>query len=135
MEARSIKAGASVLKSEKGEYSLPAKDRTGAQELRLGQAPEREPFRLGEDPLSQSVGRHLYLLLRLPDSDAEVPALDFLLPDHDDVGNPFLLRRPDFLPERVVRIVEVGADVRQAVEQAAALSFASTKFHSYFMTK
>src|SRR5256885_16766125 len=104
MEARSMKPGASVLKSEKGEYSVPAKDRTGAQELRLGQAPEREAFRLGEDPLSQSVGRHLYLLLRLPDSDVEVPALDFLLPDHDDVGNPFLLRRPDFLPERVVRI-------------------------------
>src|SRR2546428_334507 len=121
MEARSIKAGASVLKSEKGEYSLPAKDRTGAQERRLGQGPEREAFRLGEDPLSQSVGRHLYLLLRLPDPDVEVPALDFLLPHHDDVGNPFLLRRPDFLPVRVVRTVEAGADVRQTVEQASGV--------------
>src|SRR2546427_13253381 len=119
MEARSIKAGASVLKSEKGEYWLPAKDRTGAQERRLRQGPEREAFRLREDSLSQGVNRHLRLLLRRPDPDVEGPGLDFLLPDHDDVGNPFLLRRPDFLRERVVRIVEVGADVRQAVEQAS----------------
>src|SRR5207245_7079201 len=119
MEARSIKAGASVLKSEKGEYSLPAEDRTGAQERRLGQGPEREAFRLGEDPLSQGVDHHLRLLLRRPDPDVEGPGLDLLLPDHNDVGNPFLLRRPDFLRERVVRIVEVGADVWQAVEQAS----------------
>src|SRR5437867_6743988 len=119
MGARSIKAGASVLKFEKGEYSLPAEDRTGAQESWLCQGPEREAFRLGEDPLSQGVDRHLRLFLRLPHPDVEVPALDLLLPDHDDVGNPFLLRRSDFLGERVVRIVEVGADVRQAVEQAS----------------
>src|SRR5213594_3754426 len=97
MGARSIKAGASVLKFEKGEYSLPAKDRTGAQERGLGQGPEREAFRLGEDPLSQGVDRHLRLLLRRPDPDVKGPGLDFLLPDHGDVGNPFLLRRPDFL--------------------------------------
>src|SRR5207249_8986885 len=116
---RSIKAGASVLKFEKGEYSLPAEDRTGAQERRLGQGPEREAFRLGEDPLSQGVDHHLRLLLRRADPDVEGPGLDLLLPDHNDVGNPFLLRRPDFLRERVVRIVEVGADVWQAVEQAS----------------
>src|SRR2546429_9750243 len=113
------KAGASVLKFEKGEYSLPAEDRTGAQESRLCQAPEREAFRLGEDPLSQGVDRHLRLFLRLPHPDIEVPALDLLLPDHDDVRNPFFLRRPDFLRERVVRIVKVGANVRQAVGQAS----------------
>src|SRR5256885_7668328 len=117
MGARSIKAGASVLKFEKGEYSLPAEDRTGAQESWLCQAPEREAFRLGEDPLSQGVDRHLRLFLRLPQPDVEGPALDLLLPHHDDVRNPFFLRRPDFLRQRVVRVVEVGADVRQAVEQ------------------
>src|SRR2546427_12071589 len=105
MEARCIKAGASVLKSEKGEYSLPAKDRTGAQERRLGQGPGREAFRLGEDPLSQSVGRHLYLLLRLPEPDVEVPGLGCLLPQHDVGANPFLLCRPDVHPESSVRSV------------------------------
>src|SRR2546428_3524461 len=104
-----IKGGASVLKAEKGEYLLPAKDRTGAQERRLRQGPEREAFRLGGDPLSQSVGRHLYLLLRLPDPNVEVPALAFLLPHPDHVGNPFFLRRADFLRGRVLRIVEVDA--------------------------
>src|SRR5712692_4954573 len=121
MEARSIKPGASVLKFEKGEYSLPTENRTGAQESWFRQGPEGEPFRLGEDPLSKDVDRHFRLLLRLPNPDVEVPALDFLLPDHDDVGNPFLLRGPDFPRERVVRIVEVGADVREAVEEASGV--------------
>src|SRR5438093_9734220 len=116
MGARSIKAGASVLKFEKGEYSLPAKDRTGAQERGLGQGPEREAFRLGEDPLSQGVDRHLRLLLRRPDPDVKGPGLDFLLPDHGDVGNPFLLRRPEFLGARVVRRVDVSADGLRGVE-------------------
>src|SRR5207245_4965255 len=119
MGARSIKSGASVLKFEKGEYSLPAEDRPGGHERRLRQGWERETFRRLEDSLSQGVNRHLRLLLRRPDPDVEGPGLDFLLPDHDDVGNPFLLRRPDFLRERVVRIVEVGADVRLAVEQSS----------------
>src|SRR5207245_4722558 len=92
MGARSIKAGASVLKFEKGEYSLPAEDRTGAQERRLRQGPEREAFRLREDSLSQGVNRHLRLLLRRPDPDVEVTGLVFLLPAPDDVGTPSLHR-------------------------------------------
>src|SRR2546425_9845247 len=119
MGARSIKAGASVLKFEKGEYSLPAEDRTGAQERRLRQGPEREAFRLREDSLSQGVNRHLRLLLRRPDPDVEGPGLVFLLPDHDDVGNPFLLSRPDFLRERVVRLFEDGAAARQTLDTAS----------------
>src|SRR3989475_13227254 len=96
MGETSIAAGASVLKFEKGECSLPAEDRTAAQESWLCQGPEREAFRLGEDPLAQGIDRHLRLFLCLPQPDVEVPALDLFLPHHDDVGNPFLLRRPDF---------------------------------------
>src|SRR2546425_3733973 len=108
MEARSIKPGASVLRSEKGEYPLSSEDRPRAEESRFRQRPEWEVLRLGDNLFPKGVDGHLRLLLRLPHSDVQVPALDFFLPDHDDVGNPFFLRSPDFLRERVVGVVEVG---------------------------
>src|SRR2546428_13122997 len=119
MEARSIKPGASVLRFEKGEYPLSSEGGPRAEESRLRERPEREAFRPGEDLLSEGVDRHLRLLLRLPHPDVQVPALDLFLPDHDDVGNPFFLRSPDLLRERVVGVVEVGSHVRQAVEQGS----------------
>src|SRR2546422_8394359 len=97
MEARSIKPGASVLKFEKGEYSLASEDRPCAQDGWLRERPEREASRLGDNLLSEGLDRHLRLLLRLPHPDVQVPALDLLLPDHHDVRDPFLLRGPDLL--------------------------------------
>src|SRR5438445_5776146 len=117
METKTIKPGASVLKVEKAEYPLSSKDRSRAEESRLRQRPEREAFRLGGNLLSEGVDRHLRLLLRLPHPDVQVPALDLFFPDHDDVRNPFFLRGPDLLRERVVGVLEVGSHVRDEVEQ------------------
>src|SRR5438552_18456928 len=121
MGARSIKPGVLVLKFEKGEYLLPSKDRTGAQQCRFRQRPEWEALCLSEDPFSEDVDCHLRLLFRLPHPDVEGPAVDFLLPNHGDVRYPFLLRAPDFLRERVARVVEVGAHIREAVEQGSGM--------------
>src|SRR5439155_10268166 len=113
----SIKAQGAVLKSEKRERTSPSKDRALGQERRFREGSGWTASRLVGDAVAEGVHRHFRLFLRLPHPDVQGPALDFFLADHDDVGDPLLLRVPDFLSEGIVRVVEVGTDAVEAGQE------------------
>src|SRR5207245_6032254 len=103
----SIKAQGAVLKSEKRERTSPSKDRALGQERRFREGSGWTASRLVGDAVAEGVHRHFRLFLRLPHPDVQGAALDFFLADHDDVGDPLLLRVPDFLSEGIVGVVEL----------------------------
>src|SRR6266566_5944295 len=117
----SIKARGAVLKSEKRERTSPSKDWALGQERRFREGSGRTAPRLVGDAVAKGVHRHFRLLLRLPHPDVQGAALDFFLADHDNVGNPLLFRVPDFLPEGIVRVVEVGADALEAGQEGLGI--------------
>src|SRR5439155_1442557 len=133
----SIKARGAVLKSEKRERTSPSEDRALGQERRFREGSGWTASRLVGDAVAEGVHRHFRLLLRLPHTDVQSAALDLFLTDHNDVGDPLLFRvaallssSVNVIPKRSAFSVSIWSVVR-----AAALSFPSTKFHSYFWTK
>src|SRR5438046_8052552 len=121
MWGTSIKAGAAVLKFEKREWTSAAEDRAFAHVERLGQGPERAPFRLAVDSLAKRVDLHLHLFFRLPDADVHRAPAGLLLSDDDDVGDAFLLGVPDLLPEGISGVVQIDADAFEPGDQGAGV--------------